>query len=308
MRLTCKIPYIAMKARTVITCTNCLHMNGPTLHAKVNGSNIFQTKSKMNEEHKRYLKHTASVGLLGCSITPERTRVQTLQKDNEHVLIFAESFSSSTGGIIEEGDESNEDSNEHRINIDTNGPLNDFKISVEEAIQAFKGTSSTMTVDDKINRVCQNYRMLATSDSKCDALAFLACNLGSKNEEICRRAEDFLKCRSEPDKILSSETALLSVLLPEYNELFRHVGHLEGGVKFLVDLRSDLMETIKLINETTAPVMSKNVMIMLRKMNIHLKSLLAYWFSVAFLRLEQITWNSSCSMLQKCIRYVTGQI
>ena len=97
MRLTCKMPYFAMKARTVITCTNCLHMNGPTLHAKVNGSNIFQTKSKMTEEHKRYLKHTASVGLLGCSITPERTRVQTLQKDDEHVLFFAESFSSSTG-------------------------------------------------------------------------------------------------------------------------------------------------------------------------------------------------------------------
>ena len=152
-------------------------MNGPTLHAKVNGSNIFQTKSKMTEEYKRYLKHTASVGLLGCSITPERTRVQTLQKDDDHLLIFAESFSSSTGsqktrllvlnengynklhpckieikicsvtfelstalgGIIEEGDESNEDSNEHRINIDTNGPLSDFKISVEEAIQAFKG-------------------------------------------------------------------------------------------------------------------------------------------------------------------------
>merc|ERR1712141_787700 len=113
-------------------------MGGPTLHAKVNGSNIFQTKSKMNEE----------------------------------------------------GDESNEDSNVHRINIDTNGPLNDFKISVEEAIQAFKGTSSTMTVDDKINRVCQNYRMLATSDSKCDALAFLACNLGTCPEKIRQKAED----------------------------------------------------------------------------------------------------------------------
>ena len=159
-------------------------MNGRTLHAKVNGSNIFQTKSKMTEEHKRYLKHTASVGLLGCSITPERTRVQTLQKDDEHVLFFAESFSSSTGsqktrlivlnengqnrlihpckieikicaltyelsttlgGIIEEGDESNEDFNEHRINIDTNGRLNDFKISVEEAIQAFKGKTMIST-------------------------------------------------------------------------------------------------------------------------------------------------------------------
>ena len=48
-------------------------------------------------------------------------------------------LSTTLGGIIEEGDESNEDSNEHRNNIGTNGPLNDFKISVEEAIQAFKG-------------------------------------------------------------------------------------------------------------------------------------------------------------------------
>ena len=54
-------------------------------------------------------------------------------------------LSTTLGGIIEEGDESNEDSNEHRNNIDTNGPLNDFKISVEEAIQAFKGKTMIST-------------------------------------------------------------------------------------------------------------------------------------------------------------------
>ena len=45
----------------------------------------------------------------------------------------------------------------------------------------------------------------------------------------------------------------------------------------------------------------------LKNMNNHLKSLLAHWFSVGFLTLEQITWNSSCSMLQRVSDYEAGK-
>ena len=85
------------------------------------------------------------------------------------------------------------------------------------------------------------------------------------------------------------------------------MGQTKGGVKFLVDLRADLIEIIRTINETGLDKEEKEKLIpLLKTMNNHLKLLLAHWFSVGFLTLEQITWNSSCSMLQKVSDYEAG--
>ena len=86
------------------------------------------------------------------------------------------------------------------------------------------------------------------------------------------------------------------------------MGQSKGGVKFLVDLRADLIEIIKTINETKLEKEEKERLTpLLKTMNNHLKLLLAHWFSVGFLTLEQITWNSSCSMLQKVSDYEAGK-
>ena len=37
----------------------------------------------------------------------------------------------------------------------------------------------------------------------------------------------------------------------------------------------------------------------MRTMNSQLRQLLSHWFSVGFLELEQVTWESPCAMLQK---------
>lgn len=41
----------------------------------------------------------------------------------------------------------------------------------------------------------------------------------------------------------------------------------------------------------------------LQQLNVTLRDLLTLWFSVGFLRLERITWRSSCEMLQKISEY-----
>lgn len=37
----------------------------------------------------------------------------------------------------------------------------------------------------------------------------------------------------------------------------------------------------------------------LQQLNVTLKDLLSLWFSIGFLKLERVTWNSPCEMLQK---------
>lgn len=86
-------------------------------------------------------------------------------------------------------------------------------------------------------------------------------------------------------------------LSPSYQWLFTHIGRQEGGVKFLVDLRADLLKllTIRKSNQQQSTH--------LQRLNRELKSLLLLWFSVGFLRLQRVTWYSPCDMLQKVSEY-----
>ncbi len=83
------------------------------------------------------------------------------------------------------------------------------------------------------------------------------------------------------------EDQLREALTPPYLWLFRRIGQLEGGVKFLVDLRAQL---IPLTRMDAVPA-SSNVAASaaaLKAMNGQLRQLLAHWFSVGFLKLEQV--------------------
>ncbi|XP_077453469.1 malonyl-CoA decarboxylase, mitochondrial [Stigmatopora argus] len=94
--------------------------------------------------------------------------------------------------------------------------------------------------------------------------------------------------------ILQVEDRLRYSLTPRYKQLINHISRVEGGVKFLVDLRADVLETIS-SKSSDSPH--------LRDLNGTLKSLLSEWFSVGLLRLERITWHSPCEILQKISQY-----
>uniref|UniRef100_A0AAV2L7S3 Malonyl-CoA decarboxylase, mitochondrial n=1 Tax=Knipowitschia caucasica TaxID=637954 RepID=A0AAV2L7S3_KNICA len=94
--------------------------------------------------------------------------------------------------------------------------------------------------------------------------------------------------------ILQVEDRLRYSLVPRYRQLLSHISRVEGGVKFLVDLRSDLLEIISSKVCDTAQ---------LRDLNGTLRSLLSEWFSVGLLKLERITWESPCDILQKISQY-----
>ncbi|EHB08187.1 Malonyl-CoA decarboxylase, mitochondrial, partial [Heterocephalus glaber] len=78
--------------------------------------------------------------------------------------------------------------------------------------------------------------------------------------------------------------------VPRYRGLFHNISKLDGGVRFLVRLRADLLEAqaLKLVEGPHV-----------REMNGVLKSMLSEWFSPGFLNLERVTWHSPCEVLQK---------
>lgn len=94
--------------------------------------------------------------------------------------------------------------------------------------------------------------------------------------------------------IMQVEDRLRYCLTPRYKQLLNHISRVEGGVKFLVDLRTDVLEIMSSKASESPHI---------RDLNGTLKSLLSEWFSVGLLKLERITWQSPCDILQKISQY-----
>jgi len=87
-------------------------------------------------------------------------------------------------------------------------------------------------------------------------------------------------------------------LIPPHYWVASQISRLSAGVKFLVDLRQYLLATIyNISSEETKQVAA------LKSFDRTLRDLLSVWFTVGLLRLERVTWESSCDMLQKISEY-----
>ncbi len=101
---------------------------------------------------------------------------------------------------------------------------------------------------------------------------------------IAYRAADDLKGR------LVGHHQLRRALQPPRVKLLTQFNALPEGVKFLVDLRADLL-----------PLIAEDPH--LRDLDRDLRELLTSWFDLGFLDLRRITWDSPASLLEKLIAY-----
>ncbi len=89
---------------------------------------------------------------------------------------------------------------------------------------------------------------------------------------------------------LKAEAALRRALEPRWRRLLTRFTALPEGVKFLVDMRAEMLGPAK-----SDPVIAELVG--------DLREMLAAWFDVGLLDLRQITWDSSAAVLEKLIAY-----
>ncbi|MBP6563008.1 MAG: malonyl-CoA decarboxylase [Neisseriaceae bacterium] len=93
-----------------------------------------------------------------------------------------------------------------------------------------------------------------------------------------------------PEPKVKAEQALRQALEPRRIKLLKQFNGLQSGVKFLVDLRAEVLRLLKK-NPELAPL------------EADLKNLLSSWFDIGLLQLEQIRWQSSAEILEKLIAY-----
>ena len=94
----------------------------------------------------------------------------------------------------------------------------------------------------------------------------------------------------ETDDKQRATSHLRDLLEPPRSRLMRQFNGLREGVKFLVDLRAELIQWSRESRE-------------LKALDSDVYRLLESWFDVGFLDLQQITWKTPADLLEKLIEY-----
>jgi len=119
-------------------------------------------------------------------------------------------------------------------------------------------------------------------------LRLLAGAFDVDRKKVDSAVKALLECESS--RRAQAEAALRDALEPARIRLLTQFNALPQGVKFLVDLRAELMEYTR--KDST-----------LAALDADLRRLLASWFDIGFLELRQITWDSPATLLEKLIDY-----
>ena len=120
-------------------------------------------------------------------------------------------------------------------------------------------------------------------------LETLVDNFYLDREQIKATAQELLA--TDDDKSFRQTVNRMSeALVSPQQRLLRQFNALPQGVKFLVDLRADLL--------SFRPKQPK-----LTALDRDLKELLISWFDIGFLSIERITWQSPAALLEKLMAY-----
>ncbi|GHD47798.1 malonyl-CoA decarboxylase [Thalassobaculum fulvum] len=120
-------------------------------------------------------------------------------------------------------------------------------------------------------------------------LALLAEQFGPDREEVSAAVAVLQDAESEEDR-RRAERRLREALVPHWRRLLTRFTALPEGVKFLVDLRAELLPMARKSPE-------------LADLDADLRELLAAWFDVGLLELRRITWEAPAALLEKLIAY-----
>lgn len=153
-------------------------------------------------------------------------------------------------------------------------------------------------VPDAVTQLlCKIYSKL-DRNGKRRYLQILSQVLGVDQTQIFKVAQHLLNIKDKDEATISKVLKQLkSTLTPLYEKLFDQVNAQPNGMKFLIDVRKDLLEILEGPDRHS---------IYLRTLNDDLKKMLQQWFSIGFLKIQRIDWDSPARLLEKMKEYSTA--
>ncbi|WP_419904156.1 malonyl-CoA decarboxylase [Kiloniella sp.] len=120
-------------------------------------------------------------------------------------------------------------------------------------------------------------------------LKLLAEDFCANEDSIRQAADEYLSAKNDAERVIAAYH-LRQSSSPERLKLLTQFNALPNGVKFLVDLRTDLLKF-------------KDKDPYLEALDRDLQQLLNSWFDTGFLDFVEMTWNTSAALLEKLITY-----
>jgi malonyl-CoA decarboxylase len=158
----------------------------------------------------------------------------------------------------------------------------------EEMAACIEGRGGDVATQNRTREIGARYAALIAAPERQRFFEVLA------GFDVDRAAVDaaIAAVEAAPDAALrvEAERKLRAALVPPRVRLLRAFNSLPSGVKFLVEMRADLLEI-----EKNAPE--------LRPLENDLKDLLASWFDLGFLDMRRISWDAPASLLEKLGHY-----
>lgn len=167
-------------------------------------------------------------------------------------------------------------------------PDDDLARLRQQMLACLEGRGGEVSVRARAAALGREYLSLSPEGRK-RFLALMA-SFGPEVERVDAATQALLAAGDDDAARVKAEDSLRTALEPPFTRLLTQFNALPEGVKFLVDLRGELMGMTK--GDARLAALEKE-----------LKGLLAAWFDVGFLELQRITWRSSACVLEKIMAY-----
>ena len=151
-----------------------------------------------------------------------------------------------------------------------------------------EGQGGEVSARTRAVRLAETYLSL-NDEGRQRFLKLIALEFGPDPERVATAHAAYQQAVGTPEQ-WKAEAALRGAMRSSRIRILTQFNAIPQGVKFLVDLRADLLRYLE--NDRELAVLDRE-----------LESRLSAWFDVGFLELQRLTWNSPAALLEKLIEY-----
>lgn len=130
---------------------------------------------------------------------------------------------------------------------------------------------------------------LSLPEVRMDVWLLMSEHFGPDAQAVFEAKEEYATAYGTSDEGVA-EIRLRRLLISPRTRLFQRFAAFDGGMRFLLNLRAELLPALK----TNKRLMA---------LDAELEALFATWFDVAFLELRKLSWDSPASLIEKLIQY-----
>lgn len=167
-------------------------------------------------------------------------------------------------------------------------PEDDLQRIRSQMIECLKARGGEVSARGRAAELGRTYLSL-NEEGRSRFLNLLANEFAVQHDKVDAAVDAFKSAEDEAAR-RKAERDLRTALVPQWRHLMRWFTALPDGVKFLVDLRAELLPLARSSPE-------------LGDLDADLRDLLSAWFDVGLLEMRSITWDAPAALLEKLIAY-----